>query len=379
MSELQTRSTVDGFQLGPLRFGSVGPIAFGPGGILFVADNDRAEIVALDLSDDAVTTVPTELEELDGRLAAFLGCARREASICGLAAHPLSRAVFLSVMRGAGDAGVPVLIRIACDGTLSEVGSDNVSHARTAINHAPAVDDERQERRSQFGIPVYHHLLAEGELGGEEYEVPGITLRVEAERLRDLTVTDLALVGDELLVAGASSEEFVSTLRRIPFPFVEGARASTLEIYHVNHGVYETHAPVRAFAPYAGGSSILATYTCTPIAHFPLADLVDGDRVVGRTVAELGGANTPLDMVSFRRDDVEYVLVSNTRLPLLKIDGRDIDAQSGLTQHRQPRGVPWEALTQHGVSRMAVVDGQVVMLQRDDAGLHLRSYSTASI
>jgi hypothetical protein len=379
LSELQTRATVDGFRFGPLRFGSAGPIAFGPDGILFVADNVSAEIVALDLCEDAQTTVLTEVDNVDGRLAAFLGCARGDATIHGLAAHPLSHAVFLSITRGTGDAAVPVLIRVAGDGTLSEIDCENIRHARTAIDNAPAVDDERQERRGQFGIPVYHHLLAEREPGGEEYDVPGITLRVEAERLRDLTVTDLALVNGELLVAGASSEEFVSTLRRIPFPFQEGVRASALEIYHVNHGVYETHAPVRAFAPYADGSSILATYTCTPIAHFPIADLVDGDRVVGRTVAELGGANTPLDIVSFIREDVEYMLVSNTRLPLLKIDGRDIDAQDGLTQHRQPRGVPWEALPQEGVSRMAVVDGQVVMLQRDDAGLRLRSYGSASL
>jgi hypothetical protein len=379
LSELQTRATVDGFQRGSLSFGSVGPIAFGPDGILFLADNVRAEIVALDLRDDAQTTTVTEVDNLDGRLAAFLGCAPSDVAIRGLAAHPLSQAVFLSVMRGAGDAAVPALIRVAGDGALSEIDCENIGHARSTIAHAPAVDDERQEKRGQFGIPIYYHLMAEGEPGGEEYEVPGITLRLEGERLRDLTVTDLAFVDGELLVAGASSEEFVSTLRRIPFPFREDARASALEIYHVNHGVYETYAPVRAFAPFAGGASILATYTCTPIAHFPVAELVDGARVLGRTVAELGGANTPVDIVSFTRDDGEYVLVSNTRLPLLKIDGRDIDAQDGLTEHRQPRGVPWEALSQEGVGHMAVADGQVVMLQRDDAGVHLRSYSTASI
>lgn len=380
LSDLQTKASGDGFRLGSLRFGSVGPIAFGPDGILFVADNARAEIVAVELSDER-TTVLTEVKNLDERLAAFLGCARGDVAIRGLAAHPLSHAVFLSVMRGAGDAALPVLIRVAGDGTLSGVECESIGHARIAIDHAPAADDTRQDERGQYGIPMYHHLVAEGEAEGEDFELPdfGITLKVQAERLRDITVTDLAFVDGELLVAGASSEEFVSTLRRIPFPFRDGAQASALEIYHVNHGVYETYAPIRTFAPYAGGAGILASYTCTPIVHFPVAELIDGTRVLGRTVAELGGANTPVDIVSFTRDDGEYVLVSNTRLPLLKIDGRDIDAQEGLTQHRQPRGVPWEALPHAGVSRMAVVDGQVVMLQRDEAGLHLRSYSTASI
>jgi hypothetical protein len=379
LSELQTKASRDGFELGSVRFDSVGPIAFSPDGLLFVADNTRAEIVAVDLSDDEHTSVPTEVDSLDARLATFLGCGRSDVTIRGLAGHPLSHAVFISVMRGAGDAAIPLLIRIAGDGTVSELDFETVSFARTAIDHAPAFDDQRQDERSGYGIPRYHRLVADGEAGGQEYEVPGITLRVEAERLRDLTVTDLAFVDGELLVAGASSEEFVSTLRRIPLPFGGNARASTLEIYHVNHGTYETYAPVRALTPYARGRSILVTYTCTPIAYFPVAELIDGARVVGRTVAELGGANMPVDMVSFTRADGEYVLVSNTRLPLLKIDGRDIDTQDGLTQHRQPRGVPWEALPQQGVGRMAVVGEQVVMLQRDEDGLHLRSYSCASL
>src|SRR6202020_1305434 len=105
-----------------------------------------------------------------------------------------------------------------------------------------------------YGFSIYHRNVAEGDAEGKDFELPeyGITLRVADERLRELTVTDLAYVDGELLVAGASSQEFVSTLRRIPFPFREGAQASAIEIYHVNHGKYETYAPTRTFATYAG-------------------------------------------------------------------------------------------------------------------------------
>jgi hypothetical protein len=113
--------------------------------------------------------------------------------------------------------------------------------------------------------------------------------------------------------------------------------------------------------------------------HFPIADLVGGTRVVGRTVADLGPLSTPLDIVSFTNDDGEYVLVSNSRNPLIKIKCRDIDAQEGLTEPKEPVGVPREELPQTGVSRMAAVDGHVLMLQRDDAGLHLHAYSSASL
>jgi hypothetical protein len=90
--------------------------------------------------------------------------------------------------------------------------------------------------------------------------------------------------------------------------------------------------------------------------------------------------NTPLDMVSYTRDGEEYLLVSNSRHPLLKLACRDIDHQDPLTTPTEPVGAPREALPHAGVSHMANVDGHVLMLQRDDAGhLHLRSHSTASL
>ena len=53
--------------------------------------------------------------------------------------------------------------------------------------------------------------------------------------------------------------------------------------------------------------------------HFSLADLVPGAKVVGRTVAELGAMNQPLDIVSFTEDGEQYLLVSNTSHGLIKI------------------------------------------------------------
>jgi hypothetical protein len=72
------------------------------------------------------------------------------------------------------------------------------------------------------------------------------------------------------------------------------------EIRHVSHGQNETHAPVMVFMPHdiAGETHILAAYTCTPLVAFPVEDLADGARVFGKTVAELGAGNRPLDIIS---------------------------------------------------------------------------------
>ena len=362
-----------GLEVGTLDLESIGPIAFGPEGILFLADNRGAAIVAVAVGDGeaASEAAPVNLDRLDTRLAAYLGCARDDVFIRDMAVHPSTREVYLSVTRGRGAAAIPLLISVTADGSLAEVPLKEVPFARTAIEDAPAEDDAREDLR-----------LVQDDREGEDYEMPnGGHLRVSRERLRTLTVTDMSYVDGVLIVAGASNEEFASTLRRIPFPFNGGSRANSLEIYHVSHGKYETASPIRTFVPYGGNASVLASYTCTPLVHFTLDDLQPGTQVKGRTVAELGSVNTPIDMVSYSRGGEEYLLVSNTHHALIKIACKDIPAQEPLTQHQEPVGVPREALPHEGVGRMANLDGShVVMIQQDGEGnLDLRSYPCSTL
>ena len=170
-------------------------------------------------------------------------------------------------------------------------------------------------------------------------------------------------------------------LRRIRFPFTDDVADNNLEIFHVSHGKWETAAPIRTFVPYDGGRSILASYTCTPVVHFPLSDLTPGTKTVGRTVAELGAMNQPLDMVSFVQGDGEHLLVANSTHGLIKIACRDIDAQAPLTEPTEPVGVPRETEDLRGITRLANLNGShVLALQADDDGRqHLRSLKTSSL
>jgi hypothetical protein len=372
MTDLVTRTY--GLERGTPDLKSVGPIAFGPESILFVADTTGAAIYALDVSpwnDASTATEPAEVDNLDARLAAYLGCAREDVHIRDLAVRPGSQQTFLSVMRGSGQSAVPLILTLSAGGALGEVPLADIRSSRTSLDDAPAADDERLDIR----------VVPEGE-ETDVFEVHGIRLRIAREPLRSVTVTDMAYVDGTLIVAGASNEEFSSTLRRIPFPFDRdhGSRNS-LEIYHVSHGKYETASPLRTLIPYNGSASILASYTCTPVVQFSLTDLQPGALAKGKTVADLGAMNTPTDMVAYRRDGEEYLLVSNVRHPLMKIACRDIDRQQPLTQPQEPVGVPRETLPQEGVMRMANLNGtHVLMLQRDASGnLHLRPYSTASL
>jgi hypothetical protein len=156
---------------------------------------------------------------------------------------------------------------------------------------------------------------------------------------------------------------------------------NSLEIFHVSHGKWETAAPIRTFVPYENGRSILASYTCTPVVYFSLEEMKAGAQARGRTVAELGAMNQPIDMVSFTQDGDEYLLISNSSHPLMKIKCSDVDSQEALTEPKEPRGVPREEEDLAGIGRLANLNGGYVLaIQRDGGGgLNLRSLKTASL
>jgi hypothetical protein len=361
-----------GLKAGTPDIKSVGPLAFSPDGVLFLADNVGATIyaIAVNGSNASADGRAVNVDKLDTRLAAFLGCSRDDVFIRDMAVHPSSSEVYLSVTRGSGVAAVPVVVTVGPDGTLTEVSLENVPFAETRIENAPAEDDDRKEVR-----------VVRGTREGETVHYGGNPFQIANEGLRTVTVTDMAYVDGVLLVAGASNEEFSSSLRRIPFPFNGGGSTNSLEIFHVSHGKYETASPIRRFVPYGGDTSVLASYTCTPLVHISLRDATSEMQVKGKTVAELGSGSTPLGMVSFVRGDGEYVLVSNTTHPLMKFACGDIDRQGPLTEPKEPLGAPRQELPQAGVGLMASLNGAaVLMAQEDDEGnVSLHTYDTATL
>jgi hypothetical protein len=361
-----------GLQAGAVELGSAGPITFGPAGILFVADNAGAKIFAIDVQDpgSASESEPFDLADVDRHVGSYLGCAAGDVVIRDMAVEPTTHNIYLSVQRGRGDAGRAVLVRIdRLDGSVSDVSLDDVLFSEVTITDAPAKDDERLDTTLPLGPE------------GEEFQFGERTIRLLRQPIRTATITDLAYIDGSLLVAGLSNEEFSSKLRRIPFPFVDDVADSSLEIFHVSHGKWETAAPIRTFVPYDGDRSILASYTCTPLVHFSLDELAPGTKTVGRTVAELGAANQPLDMVLFRSEGEEHVLVANSAHGLIKITRQDIDGQEPLTVPKEPVGVPRETSDVQGIIRLANVgDAFILALQVDEGGAHhLRSFKTSAL
>jgi hypothetical protein len=165
-----------------------------------------------------------------------------------------------------------------------------------------------------------------------------------------LTVTDMVLRGDELLVAGLSNADFAATLRRVPWPFdaASAPGVARIEMYHTVHNQIETRAPVRAMAvvPLDGADHLLAAYTCTPLVTAPLAALQDGAALRAKTIAELGYGNTPLKVLPFvltayDGTQSDWVLVANATKAADLIPLADIAAANARPGLSEPVAAPF--------------------------------------
>lgn len=346
--------THNGMTVGSPELKSAGALAFGPGGVLFVGDSQSAAVFAIDVQDDAkdTGTEPIALEDLDRKIAGLLGITPDAVMVNDLAVHPVSQNVYLSVSRGRGNDAVPVLLRATKKGALEEVSLRNVPFSKVLLSDAPAPGSKTAR-------------------GGD---------------MRRLSITDLAFVDGELLIAGLSNAEFGSALRRAAYPFGETVAVNTLEIFHTSHNRYETHSPIDAFMPFTikGKPSLLAGYGCAPIASFSLADLKSKKHLRGTTLAELGGGNRPLDMVELAKEGKRRVLIANSDRTLMSMSAEDIENAKPLTTAVSAAyvssGVPYLSIAEVGITQLDNLNAKyVVVVQREiaDGSLDLRSLSKA--
>jgi hypothetical protein len=198
---------------------------------------------------------------------------------------------------------------------------------------------------------------------------------------RSLLVTDMKFHGDELIVAGLANATFSSTLRRVPYPFTGKTGVTAIEMYHAVHNQIETRAPVRAFnvIDVEGTPTLLAAYTCTPLVTVPLNELKDGSKVRGKTIAELGFGNTPLDVLPFeiqyQGKKSDWVMIANSAkaadlinlndiVKATKIDGLSTPVKAPFQQHA---GVPSIPLPITNLQRIMDQGSQYLLALRRDA------------
>src|SRR2546423_9780779 len=83
---------------GKLTFKSLGPLAFGPDGILFAADTKAAAIVAIDTGDTKAASgaSPFKVKGINQKIAGLLGTKADQLLINDLAVNPISHKAYLA-------------------------------------------------------------------------------------------------------------------------------------------------------------------------------------------------------------------------------------------------------------------------------------------
>lgn len=291
---IQAAGLRDSLKKGNPQLQSISALAFGPEGILFIGDARAAAIVALDTQDRTTATSADrpKVEALDEKIASLLGIEAKQLAFNALAVNPVSGNAYLGVTRGKAADSKPVLLRVDRAGKLREVALQDVPCARTAL---PNPGKGRQ---------------------------PGDV------------ITHMAYLNGRLYIACLSNEEFASQFRVLSFPFKEADKGTGIEIFHASHHRVETRSPIRTFVPYQvkGEANLLAAYTCTPLVQIAVAALKPGEKVRGKTIAELGNGNRPLDMIVYQKDGKDYLLLANNRRGVMKIPTAGIDKVEAITK-----------------------------------------------
>ncbi len=287
-----------------------GPLTFGPEGVLFVGDTLSAAVYAIDTQDTKATSTDSavNIEGINQKIAGMAGTGADETVINDMVANPASGNLYMSVSRGRGPDATPLIFKADSKGNISEVNLKKVKFSKVAFDNAPAFAEGRRNPRLS-------------------------------------AITDLKFTDGKVVVAGLSNEEFASKLRVLNFPFDGNAQSTSIEVYHGAHGKLETASPVRTFVTYE--NNVLAAYTCTPLVTIPVSDLKDGTKTKGKTIAELGNMNQPLDMIIYKKGDQDYLLMSNTARGVmkLKLSQADINATDAINSKISgTAGLPYETL-----------------------------------
>ena len=320
---------------------SVSRLAFGPDGILFVADWKASSIHALALpAASGPAGGHFNVRDLDRRLAGALG--EPPAAIVDLAMRPGTGDAYVAVVVGA--AQTPAVVRLGSNGRAERLDLAATKATSLSLKDAPKGDLKFWE------------------------ETP----------LRSLTVTDMAWREGKLYVAGLANTDFSSALRVVSYPFGGDQSVTTVAIYHTMHDQIETRAPIRAMTlvTLGGEPHLLAAYTCTPLVTIPLAAIKDGAKLTGKTIAELGFGNAPNGMLAYTAEvngsPMEFVLVANgmrssDAVPMAEIEAAN--ARAGLSRmvpFGETAGVRSTPLPLAGVFRIDNQDaGRFVALRRN--------------
>jgi hypothetical protein len=325
---------------------SLGPLTFGSNNIMYAADSVAGKIYAFELGAQATGGAPgtANVDNLSQKIAAMLGTDVTQLVITDLVVDARTKNSFVSVMRGQGPAAKPALLRVDGAGAIKVIDTDAVQFTSVDLPNLPAPNSQGRNGRAQ-------------------------------------AVTDLNYFDGRVWVSGLSNEEFASKLWSIAYPFTKADAGTSVEIYHGNHQQLETRAPMYAFLPYTidGQEYVIGGYLCTPLVKFPVAALKPGSAKPyrGTTIGEFGAGSRPIDMIRYKKDGKEFLLMSNTNRGVMKIPTSPFGSATPITAPvtSETAGVPFETIrSMANVAQLDLLDDtHSIVLTGINNALNLRA------
>lgn len=315
---------------------AAGALTFTPDGLLLVGDSPGSAVFALDVRDNAAVVDTVNVKGIDDLVAARLGTKASEIAINDIAVHPKSHAVYLSVARGLGKGARPAIVRVGAKGRIDVVSLTNIPFAKAVLPNPP---------------------------------VPG-NKDDDGDDVAGRAITAMTVVGGSVYVTGISNDEFASTLRRISIPFTSSIASTGLRIYHAHHSRFETKSPVSALTSYSAGGRdyLVVSYSCTPLAIFPVDSLADGAKVTGKTIAELGAGTHATSIINYDFKGKRYLAVSTIGRSIQILEANDLTSAPALGPDNYPsRGHPLGSWFMWGVQAYSGAIPGVIRMADFDA------------
>lgn len=346
-----------------IRF--AGALEFTEDGTLFVGDNHNGAIYAFEMPAEAgpEQIMPSSIASIDAKIAELLGVGRSAIELNDMASHPVSHDLYISVTRLGNSVSQPALIHVTQDQQVNLVDLASLEFQKQDLMAFPEGETTFRPRGAGPGTVPLPRDLAKG-------EIP----------LRTLAIMDMEYYEGELFVAGVATDNFLSSLRRMPYPFDGSQGITNVEMYHITHDQYESRAPIRAMSVQEidGKPQLVAAYTCSPIVLVPLEDIQDGAKISANTIMDYGNGQ-PLDMISFNMQGQTMLFVTNdSRSPQVipvaglqgaqVVDHTDFERGGKLDLHPvMPYGPIGEAVMFDGMSmHMTLVgEGMLASITRD--------------
>lgn len=316
-------------------------LEFAGNNTLFVADSDGGQILAYQLPamKPVKSSISYNLQGAGSKIAKLLGVDGRSISYHDIAIHPDTKEAYISLSIAEDGKRTPAIIRANQAGIFTKVDLNSLPN--TVKNLTNTASDKVKFWR----------------------DIPATTLGI----------TDLDYVNGTLYVSSLSTGEFASTLRKVSYPFDKSTTTANIEIYHTVHNQTETRAPIRAMTVLNlnGIETVVAAYTCTPLVTIPTSELKNGAHVKGKTIAELGYGNTPLDVINFsvfnqqqqKMEDFVLVIHKERSADLIRVaDLVEANKKQSLSTPEMwaKAGVPTRPVPMAGVLQAADQDEQFI-------------------